>query len=73
MKTAFEFLKSSQDPMKDEERNDVYMTWQVEDAMIEFAKTHIQQFAQELNLSTDYRKHLVENYIKKSRNHESNI
>jgi hypothetical protein len=67
MKTAFEFLKSSQDPMKDEERNDVYMTWQVEDAMIEFAKTHIQQFAQELNLSTDYRKHLVDNYIKKSR------
>ncbi len=67
MKTAIEFLKSSQDPMKDEERNNVYMTWQVEDAMIEFAKAHIQQFANEFNLSTDYRKHLVDNYIKKSR------
>jgi hypothetical protein len=32
--------------------------------MIEFAKIHVENFANSFNLSTDYRKHLVENYIK---------
>jgi hypothetical protein len=40
--TAENFLKSSQDPMKDEDRNEVYMTWQVKEAMIEFAKLHVE-------------------------------
>ena len=31
--------------------------------MIEFAKLHIENFADNFNLSTDYRNHLVENYI----------
>ena len=32
--------------------------------MIEYATRHIENFANSFNLSTDYRKHLVENYIK---------
>lgn len=33
--------------------------------MIEFAKMHIENFAKDFNLSCDYRKQLVETYIKR--------
>jgi len=36
----------------------------IERAMVEFATMHIENFANSFNLSTDYRKHLVESYIK---------
>ncbi len=37
----------------------------IERAMVEFAKLHVENFANNFNLSTDYRKHLVENYLHK--------
>ena len=33
--------------------------------MIEFAELHVEQFAKDFNLSCDYRKQLVETYIRK--------
>jgi hypothetical protein len=54
--TAWEFITS----------HPGHLTGDVDDEtlMIEFAKMHVENFANSFNLSTDYRKHLVENYIK---------
>jgi hypothetical protein len=75
MKTAGELFKDYAELCQFEEGPNEYMVDKESfiEALNEFAKAHIQQFANEFNLSTDYRKHLVDNYIKKSRNHESNI
>ncbi len=37
----------------------------IESAMVEFARIHIENFAKDFNLSCEYRQQLVENYIRK--------
>lgn len=37
----------------------------IERAMVEFATMHIENFAKDFNLSTEYRQQLVETYVKR--------
>ncbi len=65
--TAENFLKSSQDPMKDEDRNEVYMTWQVKEAMIEFAKLHVEQALKEASEKATWKHESFDTYFGDSR------
>lgn len=43
IKTAKKYINENLDSFKDEDHNDVYMLWQVEEAMIEFAQLHTKE------------------------------
>jgi hypothetical protein len=64
--TAEELFKDYAELCQFEEGPNEYMVDKESfiEALNKFAKLHVENFANSFNLSTDYRKHLVENYIK---------